>query len=43
MTYRNQKGGNTMNKYTKIQLYAGLVLNVVVISAAAFGAAMYSF
>ena len=32
-----------MSKHTKIQLYVGLVLNVVVISAAAFGAAMYSF
>lgn len=32
-----------MNKYTKIQLYAGLALNVVIISAAVFGVAMYSF
>ena len=32
-----------MSKHTKFQIYAGLVLNVVVISAAAFGAAMYSF
>ena len=43
MTYRNQKGGIRMSKYTKIHLYTGLVLNAVVISATAFGAMMYSF
>ena len=42
MNYRNQKGGIRMSKYTKIQLYVGLALNIVVISAAAFGVAIYS-
>ena len=32
-----------MSKYTKIQLYAGLVLNIVVISATAYGVAIYGF
>ncbi len=31
-----------MSKYTRIQFYAGLALNVVVISATVFGAVMYS-
>ncbi len=31
-----------MSKYTKIQLYAGLALNIIVISAAVFGVAVYS-
>ena len=31
-----------MGKYTKIQLYIGLALNIVVIAATAFGVAIYS-
>ena len=31
-----------MNKYTKIQLYAGLALNILVISATIVGVAVYS-
>jgi len=32
-----------MGKHTKIQLYAGLVLTIVVISATAFGVVIYGF
>ena len=42
MTYRNQRGGFKMSKYTKIQLYAGLALNILVISATILGVAVYS-
>ena len=42
MNYRNQKGGIRMSKYTKIQLYIGLALNIVVISATVLGVAIYS-
>jgi len=42
MTYRNQKGGIRMSKHTKIQIYAGLALNVLVISATILGVAIYS-
>jgi len=42
MTYRKQRGGYKMSKYTKIQLYVGLALNIVVISATVFGVAIYN-
>jgi len=42
MTYRNQRGGFKMSKHTKIQIYAGLALNVLVISATILGVAIYS-
>jgi len=31
-----------MSKYTKIQLYAGLALNILVISVTVLGVAVYS-